>query len=133
MSNPVPDTQPDTDEVLQHEPEELNIVPVPVAVEGPVNVRTLPSPIWATARAAPTDSTGSLQLLGANPQRRRAVIIASVAGCYIAPTRGQVDSRSGAFIPASVPIVIEHVGEVWVNNVATESPSVSAIIEHWTG
>lgn len=132
MSQPVSDTQPDADEILQHEPDEvLRVGSVPVAVDGPVNVRVLPSPSWAVASAAPLDTTGSVQLLGVNPTRKRATIIANAAPAHIAPSKGQADSRS-SLIPVGVPIVIEHVGEVWVNNVAAGTPVVTAIVEHWT-
>jgi hypothetical protein len=107
---------------------------VPVAIDGPVRVQTLPSERWAIARSVVTDGTGALQLLGVNPNRKRAVILSAVAAFYMAPSKGEVESRgTAAFIPLGVPVVIEHVDEVWVYNVATESPSVSAIIEYWTG
>ena len=129
---PVPDTEPDADEVLQHEADTLAVKPVPVAVTGPVDIRTLPSQTWAVATAAPIDATGAVQLLGVNPTRKRAVIVANTAPFHIGASKGQADARSG-LIPFGVPIIIEHCGEVWVNNVAAGAPVVTAIVEHWTG
>jgi hypothetical protein len=132
MSNPVPETEPSAEDVLQHEAPTMPVQAVPVAVDGPVNVRALPSPTWAVASAAPIDATGSQQLLGVNPTRKRATIVANAAPAHIAPSKGQADSRSVGLIPTGVPIVIEHIGEVWVNNVAAGTPVVTAIVEHWT-
>ena len=132
MSNPVPDVTPDAEDVLQHEPDAvINVASVPVTVDGPVNVRTLPSFTWAVATAAPLDATGSLELLGVNPTRKRATIVSNGAPFHMGPSKAQADSR-GALIPTGVPIVIEHTGAVWVNNVAAGTPVVTAIVEHWT-
>jgi hypothetical protein len=133
MSNPVHETQPEPEEVLQHEPDAvLDMGSVPVVVDGPVRVQSLPAMVWAVAQARPTDTLGAQQLLGANPNRKRAVLTSLQGGYYLAPTKAQAESRtSAARIGLSTPIEITHVGEVWVYNEAAETPAVSAIIEYW--
>jgi hypothetical protein len=134
LSNTHPiDDEPDAVEVLQHEAESpAQIAPVPVDVRGPVRTHELPSPIWSVVSARPTDTVGALQLLSSNPQRKRVTILSAVAGCWIAPTQTQATARAGAFLPVNVPVTVQMLGEVWINNVATESPVVSAIVEYWT-
>lgn len=130
MSNPVPEAE----DVLQHEPEPEEVLrtsAVPVTVDGPVNVRALPSPTWAVATAAPVDASGSVQLLGVNPTRKRAVIVGNTAAFHMAPSKSQADNRN-SLIPVGVAIVVEHTGEVWVNNVAAGAPVITAVVEHWT-
>lgn len=138
MSNPVPEVEaeasPTPDEVLQHEaPTMHGIEAVPVAVEGPVNVRQLPAPLWSAVTVTLNDDQPQ-QLFGREARRKRICVQVTGATCWFGPTRETCDSEMIAFRQsATTSFVTEytHCGELWVKR-DSGNPVVSAFQEFWT-
>ena len=107
---------------------------VPVRVEGPVDVRSLPSVSWTVTRFTLSDTAGPVKAVSRNPYRR--VLRLSTAGAltfFYGASNEQVRTRSTAGIgsAANSPIELTHTEEVWINNAATESPEVTVVEEMW--
>lgn len=127
MSSPAPD-DPTPDEVLQDEPTTRNIPPVPVTVAGPVRVQTLPSPVWAMVSYAGV-TTAAIQILGAEPRRRKATLLANAA-TRLGPSGAQADAMSAPW-PANTPLEMTHDGEVWAR-ADTGTVNIFVLVEYWT-
>jgi hypothetical protein len=133
MSNPVPDTQPDPDEVLQHEVETAQrIAPVPVVVEGPIRAQLPPATSWAAFSIGLTNAEPIL-VLSRNPMRKRAVFISNGGATWLGGQASRVRD-DGFRLPDSADgfsLEITHSGEVWA-----ESDGASSILrvsdEYWT-
>lgn len=121
-------------EVHQVEAEADDAREFPVRVEGPVDVRTLPSVSWTITRHSPTDASGPVKAVSRNPYRR--VLRLSTAGALTflyGASNEQVRTRATAGIgsAASSPVEMTHTEEVWINNVAGETPEVTVVEEMW--
>lgn len=113
---------PDINDVQQLPDEPLVVIPVqPV---GPVPVQNLPARCGA-AFSHPLDTAFS-NVLGADPKRRRVVLIGSDAWEYSRTgTAG-----SGVAWPADVPLVLEHCDAIRAR-VPTSTGTLSVIAETW--
>ena len=127
MSSPAPD-DPTPDEVLAEEPSSPHIPPVPVAVQGPVRVQQLPSPVWAMISYAGV-TTAAIQILGAEPRRRTATVLGSAA-IRIGQTSAQADAQAAPW-PANIPLAMTHDGEVWAR-ADTGTVNIMVLVEYWT-
>lgn len=130
MSTPVPDMQPDTDEVLQAEaPDTLTAVPVQVEdVKTPVRVQLLPRKSAATFTR--TVGTSPFPLLKADHRRARA-LLTSEAPFLVAFSEAacQADSSMAAW-PADTPLEVTAAVEVWAM-VPVDTATISVITERW--
>jgi hypothetical protein len=60
-------------------------------------------------------------------------LIAETAGILFGDSDSKVRGRSTAgFLPLTVVLELTHTEEVWINNVAAETPKVTVIEEMWT-
>lgn len=133
MSSQIPDMQPDPEEVLQVEPDRvLDSSSVPVAVDGPVRVQTLPaSPQWAVFRQTIDQSTPQ-QLIGADARRKRCVIMGEGSfGFFLGNDRVGMTSGRVFRSTVNVPLEFTHTGEIWGLGDGG-SAILSVYIEQWT-
>lgn len=113
---------PDLVEVQQEDSDALLVLPVrPV---GPVPVQQLPSRCGA-AFPHPLSTTFS-HVLGADPKRRRAVLVAAVAWEYSRTG----NSGSGVPIPANVALELQHCDTIHAR-VPTSTGTLAVIAETW--
>lgn len=131
MSTPVPDMQPDTDEVLQAEaPDSYQAIPVCVSeVKTPVRVQQLPRK-GASTFTRSVGTTTPAHVLRANPRRGRAVLVGDVAfQVAFSETACQADSAM-ALWPAATPLELTASVDVWVK-APTGTVALSVITEQW--
>jgi hypothetical protein len=120
-------------EIHQVEGEATPDVEVPVRVEGPVDVRSLPAVAWAATRYEVTDQTGPVKASSRNPFRKRILLHSETSGFFYGPSQGAVAGRAGApFIAPNVVVELTHTEEIWIQNKAAESPLVSVSEEMWS-
>jgi hypothetical protein len=134
MSNPVPDTEPTPDEVLQHEPATAQkIAPVPVVVEGPIRAQLPPAASWAAFSVGLNNAAPTL-ILSQNPKRKRAVFISNGGASWLGQSASRV-KPDGFRLPDSADgfsLEITHGDDVWaMSDGATSDLRVSD--EYWTG
>jgi hypothetical protein len=117
----VDEPDPALEDVLQ---EPAGLLTVPVAVEGPVHIRVLPSRIAGAQKEALTTSFSPV--LYADLKRRRATLICDVDWEY------SRSGSSGSGVPwyAKVPLVIEHADTVNAR-VPTSTGTLSIVTETW--
>jgi hypothetical protein len=135
MSNPVPDTQPDPDEVLQHEETPMRMESVPVVVEGPIIARDAPS----VAAAYFTEYVGTtpVQILGVDSRRRRAVISNVGGSAYYGNSQTGVDAGTNLRNSPALKIgdnqifELRNIDELWVK-AESGNVSVGVAVESWT-
>jgi hypothetical protein len=136
MSVPVPDTTAEPEEVLQHEPPEVNTaVAVPVTVRGPVRVQQPPATRWNTGSARVTGDTPPVKLVDANPMRKRIVLMCdSIATIAESQAKAQMGFGGGGYFRPSVPLELTHQQEIWAWVTATEDSgsSIGWWEEFWT-
>ena len=121
--DPYVDTpDPDLADVQQEQSDALLVVPVrPV---GPVPVQQLPARCGA-AFPQPLSTTFA-HVLGADPKRRRVVLVAAVAWEYSRTS----SAGSGAPIPANVPLELQHCDTIYAR-VPTSTGTLAVIAETW--
>ncbi len=105
---------------------------VKVQVEGPVRTQDLPATSWAVELVQPTDSTGALKLVHADPRRKRVIVMSTSGSFYMAPTQAQANIRLAAHLAQNTSFVFTHRDEIWVNNEPGGAPDISAVVELWT-
>jgi hypothetical protein len=133
VSSQIPDMQPDPEDVLQVEPDRvLASSSVPVAVDGPVRVQTLPaSPQWAVFRQT-IDQNTPQQLLGADPRRKRAVIMGEGSfGFFLGNDRSGINAGRVFRSTVNIPLEFTHTGEIWALGDGG-STILSVYLEQWT-
>lgn len=126
------DMNPDIDEVLQVEPTDEPVVKV--AVEGQVRTQELPTK-RATAGAKLgvgtfTDSFGHVQILRADPRRKKATIVSPVDFYISFSDYGAQQQFTSCFWPAKVPCVVTAVTDVYVSSTAGTA-DIFFITESW--
>ncbi len=130
---------PDESEVFQEAPdesEEYHIKSVPVAVDGPVHTRELPSTQWSTNSIVMNVADGPIKLLSENPLRKLARI-ASSGSLYICDSRQKATLASVGDTPRGFRnaggswVPITHKNDVWIQTTA-DSNTVSWMEELWT-
>jgi hypothetical protein len=111
---------------------ETDIPVVPVKIGDPVGVRQLPAIAWTITRYGLSDATGPTKAMSRNPYRKRALIIPETAGVLVGSSNEQVRTRETAgLIPLTVMLELTHTEEIWINNVAGETPKATVIEETW--
>lgn len=126
------DLQPDTQEVLQEEPEYVMQVQGAVTVKGPVRTQSLPRKGGATRSRAVADGR-PVQLLTADPRRARVTLLSVEEPMYVGYGEGSItDPSTMALWPAGLPFVCDTTVDVFVQ-CATEAASttVSVVTELW--
>lgn len=120
----------DLEEVLQEEPRTpLRLASVPVTVEGPVSVQTLPARAGASFnRLLLAADVPSTPILSADPRRRIARLICG-QNLTIGTDQASVTQAVAAVWPANTVCEITHQDDVWVD-VAADA-SVSVMVENW--
>lgn len=106
---------------------------IPVKITDPVEVRLLPAVSWNVNRFELSDTVGPVRVSSRNPYRKQLILLPETAGILFGTSSEQVRTRGGAgFVPlVGGPLVLTHTEEVWVNNVATESPKATVVEEMW--
>lgn len=108
---------------VQQVPEDTLIV-LPARLVEPARVQQLPSRAGA-AFSHPLSTTFS-HVLGADPKRRRVVLVASVAWEY----SRTASASSGVPIPANVVLELQHCDTVYAR-VPTSTGTLGVIAETW--
>ena len=111
-----------------------DVLEVPVRIIGPVDVRILPAVAWTVTRYSLSDTVGPIRAVGRNPFRKRLLLTTAGATTFLyGASNEQVRTRSTAGQGGSSnPVELFHTEEVWINNVATETPEVTVVEEMWT-
>lgn len=123
------DSVPDSD-ILQAE------MPVPAAIsvrqDGPVRVQELPAVAGISRHLTVGNTNADTQVLvGADPSRRRLVLIATGSAVKIGATRGDVSTAGAAAEwPAGVVLTLLHCGPLWIRAV-TAPATVDVMTEQW--
>jgi hypothetical protein len=127
----VPDTEPDPGEVLQHEAAPLHVAPIPVVVEGPTRIQSLPAiRQWAMAQLT-IDQNNPQQLAQADPRRSKLTIVAQTTPIFIGDSSGAVVGNRRFRLPIDRPESMGHGGEVWAVGDAGTAV-VYVYMEYWT-
>jgi len=118
------------EEVLQDdEPiRPMILPPVRVVVEGSVPVQTLPSRAGASLNRKLLLADGAVCVLSADPRRRIARLIATVA-YSVGSDQGTVSQGVAAIWPANLVCEITHAEDIWVSPSA--DLTISAMVEAW--
>lgn len=125
------DRLPEESEVYQSE--HLETVTVPVRIEGPVEVRSLPAVGSAVNRWLINDQIPPIKASGRNPYRKRILLIGETAGFFFGNSQAQADGRGNCgFCPVGVVLELTHTEEIWVNNPVAGSCTVTVVEEMWT-
>lgn len=128
------DLIPDNDDVLQDEPQQMPMTPIPVVVEGTVRMQELPSPVVVVAQVFCDSSGGTIaaqRVLGEDPRRKKATIVATDQSVRIGTSQKQTQSPDTCAIwPKNVPVEISGKTEIWVA-ADTATTRVSVIAEQW--
>jgi hypothetical protein len=130
MSTPI-DLQPETDEVLQMEPEpSLTTVPVCVQeIKSPVRTQELPRKLGTTQTKS--ISANSQRVLKADHFRAQAIVVSFDQDMLVAFNMASAqDPSTMSRWPALVPMVVTTMSEVWVA-AFTATSSVSITTERW--
>jgi len=133
MSNPIPDTQADAEEVLQVESTNVaRIAPVPVVIDGPVETRRLPGKSgYIRAIPLPINAPPEL-ILSADPRRYRAQLVARGGVVRLGSTPEQFSNGYYfELVNGALSVEITHTGDVWAAAIAADV-SVGVIAEYWT-
>lgn len=131
-----PDAEgPDASELMQREPEDaIDFPPLNVHVLGPVRTQELPRRGTQTFRTLAVKAGVPQDILGNQPSRAQATIIATTDDFWIGKTRGDVDTStsvpSAAVLwPPSVPFTTESTAKLFVNSTADQT--ISVVVENW--
>lgn len=123
----------DAEDVVQAEEVYDPTRPINVTVCGPTEVRELPAVRSGYRTETGAGTAVGVRLLGFEPKRKGAVIIALTQDIYISNSQaGAQSAGSGAArIPALVPFPVSHLDEVWACAVSGAT-DISVITEYWT-
>ena len=139
---PVPELDTDVSEIIQTQ-SEVVLPTIGVRVEEPAPVQIMPALFGAWRRHDLLLGGAAIQVLGHDPRRRRALLLAvNTAGTPSSVGLGSTQAQAGsdrAFLLSvtansnvtPVQLEITHVGEVWAAAV-TANITLSVLDEHWT-
>lgn len=118
-------------EVMQQDAPTM--VTVPVSVEGPVQVQTLPS--RGGGEAFPislADGAVARKILNEDPMRRSAVILSNDYDIYVSTSQAGCTATSGALWPNGIPLPWNAVNELWAMAAESGHASVLTVLsERW--
>lgn len=123
---------PDVDEVQQDDPHALPTGPVPVAVQGPVNIRQLPMRA-SSGRTLPVDA---IETIAGDDDRRAQVTVwlANPAGpsVYIGHDRTLVQGGEALTVVSGIPVTLRGSQRVWAASATPGTAArLSVLIEQW--
>jgi hypothetical protein len=123
--------QPHLDELQQREV--FDGPTVPVRIDGPADVHTLPSKRFNVSQEFIGGSNlVATRILTQDPTRRRAIVILRSATATDAFLVQSTSSGQGVAWPANVALTFEHCDEVFAKmNAADTSATLSIMTEHW--
>lgn len=123
---------PDTEDVLQEEPEAMPLTAIPVAVQGPVRTQHPGVRLGASVNRLVDDVE---QLVGDDPRRARVILYATTATAafFVGPDRSAVQAGATARINTS-QLLILHTGQALYAKSATPGTAsqISIITELYT-
>lgn len=132
--------EPDNAELQQVEAPALPLGPIPVKVEGPVRVQTMPAKGEGAYRivqvaglvTSGASGSGAVRVLTADPRRQSAYVLAIDNDLYIGSEMGQANNAQVAMPwPAGTPMPVGHAGEVWASSQSSSGSVVAIIAEQW--
>ncbi|NUT27684.1 MAG: hypothetical protein HOV84_17470 [Streptomyces sp.] len=123
---PVPEFDQEPGDILQEQ--DVYAKAIPVCLDEPVRTQELPSRAGACYTVGAVNATAGQRILGRDPRRKSATIIALAQDIRIGTT--QANALAGARIPAVVPFVIATTDEYWAASV-TSTTDISVITEQW--
>lgn len=136
LVDPPADGSPDLAELQQHEAlPEFPIPAVPVHVDGPVQVQTLP-PRTSVVRTIMVDNITPQEVLSADLRRSLSVLYAHDSGIVVGLTQTDcqipVGSRAnGAYWPMGLQLSIRGSSRLFVASSSATPTRVSVISESW--
>lgn len=122
---PEPLISPHLDEVHQQEALERA---VPVQVDGPVIVQTLPSRV-AVLRTLPVDTSAQI-IVGRDLRRSTLVLVTHDQPLWVALTQSAATARQGLMIPIDIRWEIATTEALWVRTESGTS-AVGVQVEQW--
>lgn len=126
----VPFDTPDTDDVLDVDPDPFDVRPIPVTVEGEVRVANPGSRTGAVYTVVCPPGRAS-KLLADDPRRETATIVSADDDVLIGVEPGDVVGNPGAGVwPVQVPLTWRLSTELWAAG-STATATVTVIVEQW--
>lgn len=123
---------PDLDDVQQQEPEECTGPPVPVVIEGPVRILTLPT---RTASMRSINVTTAETICGEDSRRASVTLYAATtgpAGFYVGTDRQMVTGGNAAYFDSGRVIVLHTTERLYARSVDTGTAcQLSVVQELW--
>jgi len=128
------DLTTDNDDLYQVEPAVLPLTPIPVYIEGPVQVQDPPACQLIVTQVFVDSTAGFIQpqrVLGEDPRRKIARIVSSDQKIRVGRSQKQVMSPDTCAVwPVGVPLEIAARSEVWIA-ADTATTRVSVVAELW--
>jgi hypothetical protein len=123
---------PDVDDVLQDDPHALPTDPVPVAVQGPVNIRQLPMRA-SSGRTLPVDA---VETIAGDDDRRAQVTVwlAETGGpsAYVGQDRTLVQAGEALTVVAGIPVTLRGSQRIYAASATPGTAArLSVLIEQW--
>jgi len=119
------------DDIEQGDPDAIPVKPVPVTVDGPVRVQSIPSRSWSSRNRAVPLADGPVRIAPADARRATLSITPTEAAIYIGVDQAACAAGVAAICPANVAApALTHRDEVWVAAIAVDAV-VSVIEELW--
>lgn len=115
-----PDFEPDIDEVLQREDDDITEPTVKVSVEGPVRTQALPRKSNGI-RGISLSATSATRLLTADPSRASATLTTMADGVWLAGSKQEAEGGRPAPVPPNQVLVLDATDEVWAMAQGTET------------
>lgn len=132
MPDPVREDQPQPDLPELQQREVFELPSVPVRIDGPAQVNTLPSRRFSVSQEPVGASTANAtRVLTNDPTRRRAIILFRSGTSTDFFLVQSASTGQGVAWPANVPLVMDHCDEVYAKGGAAEAISLSVLIESW--
>jgi hypothetical protein len=128
VSHPVTEDPPQPDLAELQQREVFEYPSVPVRLDGPASVSTLPNGRFSVSAEPLGDN--AVRVLTNDPRRRRAVLVMYSATATDYWKVKSTASGQGVPWPANVPCVMDHCDEVWAQ-VGAGYLTLSVLIEHW--
>jgi hypothetical protein len=131
VSNPVPDTSPDPEDVLGVEIEPARMIPVPVTVHGAIETRRMGNRRGYIRSFALIQNAEPTRILGEDPRFARALLLSRGGVSRLSSSRiGFEHGDYFELLNGALAIEIQHIGELWAWTIAADT-SLHMIAEYW--
>lgn len=123
-------TEPTVSEVEQSEV--LDVPTVPVRVEGPVNIRSLPGVIGNHGKANFANTTDAVEVLNEEPRRKRVLLVAKSGEIWVGTSQQQVVQELCMLLPINVVLEVTHKESLWAKPESVATATLAFVHELWS-